>query len=73
MKLCCDYCRGKFGLMVHRYWHLRFCSSACAQGYERRLDEIKARIRRLNYGSGGKTTAIESLPGSPTLGPIRGI
>lgn len=46
--------------MVHRYWHMRFCSSACVQGYERRLDQIKARIRRLNHGSGSEAAAIES-------------
>jgi hypothetical protein len=27
--LCCDYCRGKLSLNVHRYWRMRFCSAAC--------------------------------------------
>ena len=56
MKVRCDYCCGKLGLMVHRYWHMRFCSSACTQSYEQRLDETKARMRRL-FGSGEYASA----------------
>jgi len=52
MKVHCDYCRGKLGLLVHRYWHMRFCSSACAQGYEQRWDEAKATILKLDDGIG---------------------
>jgi hypothetical protein len=73
MKAHCDYCRGKLGLLVHRYWHMRFCSSACVQGYVRRLDETKSRIRRLNYSSGGGAAVIDSLPESPVPGPIGGV
>ena len=48
MTIRCDYCRGKFGLIVHRYWRMRFCSAVCAQAYEQRLhDETKAKIRDL--------------------------
>lgn len=48
MTIRCDYCRGKFGLIVHRYWHMRFCSTACTQAYQQRLlDETKAKIRDL--------------------------
>lgn len=61
MKVCCDYCRGRFGLMVHRHWHMRFCSAACVQGYERGLDQIKARMRRRNSRSGGEVAVIEGL------------
>jgi transposase-like protein len=39
MMLRCDYCRDKLGLNTHRYWHMRFCCSACAQAYQRRLTE----------------------------------
>jgi hypothetical protein len=67
MKVRCDYCRGKLGLMVHRYWHMRFCSSACAQGYEQRLDEAKARMRRL-FGAGNEASTIDGLPGSSAVG-----
>lgn len=72
MKVCCDFCRGKLGLMVHRYWHMRFCSSTCAQGYEQRLDQAKARIRRLNYGVGSDATLMDGLTGSTALGPSVG-
>jgi hypothetical protein len=48
MTIRCDYCRGKFGLIVHRYWRMRFCSAVCARAYEQRLhDETKAKIRDL--------------------------
>jgi hypothetical protein len=48
MTMRCDYCRGKFGLIVHRYWHMRFCSAACTQAYQQRLhDETKAKISGL--------------------------
>ena len=35
--LCCDHCRGKLKLGVHRYWRMRFCSSACMNAYQQRL------------------------------------
>lgn len=44
----CDYCRDKLGLVVHRYWSMRFCSAACAQAYQQRLQgETRAKIRLL--------------------------
>jgi hypothetical protein len=67
MKVRCDYCCGKLGLMVHRYWHMRFCSSACTQSYERRLDETKARMRRL-FGRGEDASAINGRPGASAVG-----
>jgi hypothetical protein len=70
MKVRCDYCRGKLGLMVHRYWQMRFCSSACAQDYEQRLDETKARMRRLDYSADKDAAAMAGLPGSPTIAGI---
>ncbi len=69
MKARCDFCRGKLGLMVHRYWHMRFCSSGCAQGYEKRLDETRAKIRQLTYSVGGDAAVIDGLLGSPRLAP----
>jgi hypothetical protein len=57
----CDYCRGKFGLIVHRYWRMRFCCSDCAQAYQQRLhDETKAKIRDL----AGVAVANAPPPGS---------
>ena len=35
--VCCDNCRGKLSVRVHRYWRMRFCSAACMNEYQRRL------------------------------------
>jgi hypothetical protein len=35
--LYCDHCRGKLKFRVHRYWHMRFCSAACMNAYQKRL------------------------------------
>jgi hypothetical protein len=49
MTLRCDHCRGRLGLIIHRYWHMRFCSAACMQAYQHRLNEgTRAKIRRLD-------------------------
>lgn len=64
MTIRCDYCRGKFGLIVHRYWRMRFCSAACAQAYEQRLhDETRAKIRHL-----ADTAAAKPAAKLPALG-----
>ena len=53
MTLRCDHCRGQLGIIVHRYWRMRFCSAACAQAYEQRLrGETRTKIRLLNRPSG---------------------
>lgn len=45
MTMRCDHCRGPLGLMVHRYWRMRFCSAACSTAYQRRLhDATKQKI-----------------------------
>jgi hypothetical protein len=65
MTLRCDHCRKHLGLVVHRYWHMRFCSAACAQAYERRLnDETKAKIRRLDRSAQAKPAMIARWFGS---------
>ena len=46
----CDYCRGPLGLVVHRYWLMRFCSKAHKKAYQGRLgEETLAKIQRLAY------------------------
>ena len=43
----CDHCRRSLGLIVHRYWRMRFCSAACVERYKQRLQtETKANISR---------------------------
>ncbi len=47
--LRCDHCRKELGHYVHRYWRMRFCSSACMTAYQQRLAETtKTKIRRLD-------------------------
>jgi len=44
----CDFCGGGLGLIVHRYYRMRFCCEAHLQAYCRRLtEETRAKIRRL--------------------------
>jgi hypothetical protein len=46
--LRCDHCRKLLGVIVHRYWRMRFCSADCVIAYQRRLDEeTKAKISLL--------------------------
>jgi len=36
----CDHCRRSFGLILHRYFRMRFCSADCLSAYQRRLDGL---------------------------------
>jgi hypothetical protein len=46
----CDDCRKSFGLIIHRFWRMRFCSADCLRSYQRRLDkETIAKIRWLDF------------------------
>jgi hypothetical protein len=36
----CDHCRNAFGLILHRYFRMRFCSADCLSAYQRRLDDL---------------------------------
>ena len=36
----CDHCRKPFGLVVHRYFRMRFCSLGCLKAYQERLDKL---------------------------------
>jgi hypothetical protein len=61
MTLRCDHCRQPLGAMVRRYWHMRFCSDACRQAYQRRLhDDTKQKIARIRDAEYGR-------PGAPRL------
>lgn len=73
MKAHCDFCRGRLGLIAHRYWHMRFCSSACAQGYEQRRDGTKAKIRGLDDSAGNDAANIDGLAGLAAASPVAGI
>jgi len=44
----CDFCGGRLGLIIHRYYRMRFCCEAHMTAYGRRLSqETRAKIRRL--------------------------
>jgi hypothetical protein len=49
MTLHCDHCRGNLDRSAQRYWRMRFCSQACKQAYQRRLDQsTRDKIGRLD-------------------------
>lgn len=46
----CDFCGGSLGLIVHRYYRMRFCCEAHMSAYRRRLsEETRVKIRRLAF------------------------
>jgi hypothetical protein len=48
MTLRCDHCRRPLGIVVRRYWHMRFCSATCVQAYQGRLhDRTKQKIAHI--------------------------
>jgi hypothetical protein len=36
----CDHCRESFGLILYRYFRMRFCSGDCLDAYQRRINEL---------------------------------
>jgi hypothetical protein len=49
MTLRCDHCRQPLGIVVFYYWRMRFCSAACRQAYEHRLQgATRVKICRLD-------------------------
>jgi hypothetical protein len=45
----CDHCRKPFGLVVHRYFRMRFCSAGCLKAYQERLEKLtRIKIERLD-------------------------
>jgi len=52
MTVRCDHCRRPLGIMVRRYWHMRFCSAACVRAYQRRLhDNTKQKIAKIRQAN----------------------
>jgi hypothetical protein len=61
MMLRCDHCRGPLGLMVRRYWRMRFCSAGCVQAYQQRLqDNTRDKIAKLRAIDGNAGAAPRS-------------
>ena len=52
VSLRCDHCRANLGLIVERYWHMRFCCRACKEAYQHRLQgDTKIKIARLDVAT----------------------
>ena len=48
VKYRCDYCGGHLGLIVDRYYRMRFCCKAHMSAYKQRLTmETRTKIRQL--------------------------
>jgi hypothetical protein len=63
MSLRCDHCRQQVGLIVYRYWRMRFCSTPCKDAYQRRLaEETKVKIGHLDFvnGAGSRNERIRA-------------
>lgn len=39
-RMRCDHCRKSFGLILHRYFRMRFCSADCLSAYQDRLSDL---------------------------------
>jgi hypothetical protein len=68
----CHYCGGRFGLIRHRHYTLRFCAEKCLEGWKRdQLD--KARRERFlqwldgTHGSAGACFAWGALESSRSV------
>jgi hypothetical protein len=42
----CDHCRGRFGMVTHRWWGNKFCKRTCKDAYLRELALDRDKIRR---------------------------
>jgi hypothetical protein len=42
----CANCGGKFGLVYHQYWGLRFCRKACKNDFLTGMAKDNARMRK---------------------------
>src|ERR1700685_1291033 len=52
MTIRCDHCRGTLGPSTRRYCAMRFCSPACVEAYQHRLDEqTKEKIAHLGFAA----------------------
>jgi hypothetical protein len=42
----CAHCGGKFGLIYHHHWGLRFCRKSCKEGFLAKAAKDHARMRK---------------------------
>jgi hypothetical protein len=52
MTIRCDHCRGTLGRNTRRHFQMRFCSPACVEAYQSRLEEqTKVKIEHLDFAN----------------------
>ena len=52
MTIRCDHCRGTLGRSTRRYCQMQFCSPACVEAYQYRLEEqTKVKIEHLGFAA----------------------
>ena len=70
----CDHCRKSFGLIIHRFWRMRFCSADCLTAYQRRLDkETIAKVRWLDFSARRPRSGFRAMVTvCPRLHPSKG-
>ena len=67
----CDHCRKPFGLVVHRYFRMRFCSAGCLKAYPERLEKLtRIKIERLDLS--GAIQISGSLKAHDGVGTVAG-
>jgi hypothetical protein len=57
MTIRCDHCCGSLGLIIHRYWRMRFCSANCLQAYQHRLQRSSIRLKLFGAGARSEEAA----------------
>ena len=57
MRIRCDHCCGSLGLIIHRYWRMRFCSANCLQAYQYRLQRSSIRLKLFGAGARSEEAA----------------
>ena len=65
----CANCGGKFGLVSHSHWGLRFCRKACKEGFLAKTAKDHVRMRKWF----GRAANGSTVPGSgPHRAPLGG-
>jgi hypothetical protein len=66
----CDFCRGRLGLIIHRYYRMRFCCAAHLRAYRQRLTEdTRAKIRHLAPRAGADDSGLPAIIPRPQGAP----
>ena len=58
----CANCGGKFGLVYHRHWRLRFCRKACKDNFLSKTAKDHALMKKWFGGAANRPTVPGSGP-----------